>query len=75
MQGEELAEIRRLMDETRLLTLTGTGGIGKTRLALQTANDLRDEFKNQVFFVPLAPIISSKHVIQAIAEAIGFPLS
>ena len=74
-RAEELAEIRRLMDETRLLTLTGTGGIGKTRLALQAANVLRDEFKNQVFFVPLAPISSSKHVIQAIAEAIGFPLS
>lgn len=72
---EELAEIRRLLDETRLLTLTGAGGIGKTRLALQTANDLRDEFENGVFFVSLAPISSDKHIVQTIAEAIGFPLS
>jgi predicted ATPase len=70
-----LAEIRRLLDETRLLTLTGTGGIGKTRLALQAAGDLRDEFENGVFFVSLAPISSGKHIVQTIAEAIGFPLS
>lgn len=71
----ELAEIRRLLDETRLLTLTGTGGIGKTRLALRTASDLHDEFEHGVFFVSLAPISSGKHIVQAIAEAMGFPLS
>lgn len=74
-RAEELAEIRRLLDETRLLTLTGTGGIGKTRLALQVAGDLRDEFENGVFFVSLAPISSGKHIVQTIAEAIGFPIS
>lgn len=74
-RAEELAEIRCLLDETRLLTLTGTGGIGKTRLALQAASDLRDEFENGVFFVSLAPISSGKHIVQTIAEAIGFPLS
>jgi len=72
---EELAEIRRLLDETRLLTLTGTGGIGKTRLALRAASDLHDQFENGVFFVSLAPISSGKHIVQTIAEAIGFPLS
>ncbi len=72
---EELAEIRRLLDETRLLTLIGTGGIGKTRLALRAASDLHDQFENGVFFVSLAPINSGKHIAQAIAEAIGFPLS
>lgn len=74
-RAEELAEIRRLLAETRLLTLTGTGGIGKTRLALQAASSLRDEFENGVFFVPLAPISSGTYVVQTIAEAIGFPLS
>lgn len=74
-RAEELAEIRRLLNETQLLTLTGTGGIGKTRLALRTANDLRDEFENGVFFVSLAPISSGKHIVQTTAEAIGFPLS
>lgn len=72
---EELAEIHRLLDETRLLTLTGTGGIGKTRLALQAASDLLEKFENGVFFVSLAPISSGKHIVQTIAEAIGFPLS
>ncbi|MGD8403094.1 MAG: LuxR C-terminal-related transcriptional regulator [Anaerolineales bacterium] len=74
-RAEDLAEICRLLDETRLLSLTGTGGIGKTRLALRSASDLRDEFENGVFFVPLAPISSAKHIVQAIAEAMGFPLS
>jgi predicted ATPase/DNA-binding CsgD family transcriptional regulator len=74
-RAEELAEINRLLNETRLLTLTGAGGVGKTRLALQAASDLRDEFENGVFFVSLAPISTGKHIIQTIAEAIGFPLS
>jgi predicted ATPase/DNA-binding CsgD family transcriptional regulator len=72
---EELAEIRRLLDETRLLTLIGTGGIGKTRLALRAAGDLHNQFEHGVFFVSLAPINSGKHIVQTIAEAIGFPLS
>ncbi|MGB7873302.1 MAG: LuxR C-terminal-related transcriptional regulator, partial [Anaerolineales bacterium] len=74
-RANELAEIRHLLDETRLLTLTGTGGVGKTRLALQIASDLHDKFENGVFFVSLAPISSGKHIVQTIAEAIGFPLS
>ena len=74
-RAEELVEIRRLLTETRLLTLTGTGGIGKTRLALRAANDLHDEFENGVFFVSLAPISSGEHIVQTIAESIGFPLS
>jgi len=74
-RAEELAEIRRLLDETRLLTLTGAGGIGKTRLALRVASELQDDFEDSIFFVSLAPISSGKHIVQAIAEAIGFPLS
>ncbi len=74
-RADELVEIHRLLTETRLLTLTGTGGIGKTRLALQAASDLRDEFENGVFFISLVPISSDKHIVQTIAEAIGFPLS
>jgi predicted ATPase/DNA-binding CsgD family transcriptional regulator len=72
---EQLAEIRRVLAETRLLTLTGTGGIGKTRLALQAASDAHDEFENGVFFVSLAPISSGRHIVQTVAEAIDFPLS
>src|SRR5438874_1008784 len=42
--------------EVRLLTLTGTGGVGKTRLSLAVATDLLDEFADGVCFVPLAPV-------------------
>ena len=45
-RGDELTEIKRQLVETRLLTLTGPGGIGKTRLALRAATDLVDEFEH-----------------------------
>jgi hypothetical protein len=54
----EVAEIADLLrrEDVRLLTLTGTGGTGKTRLALQSAAELIDEFEDGVFFVALAPV-------------------
>src|SRR5919108_5991885 len=51
---EEIAEVRRLLETTRLLTLTGAGGTGKTRLALQVAADLLDGEGNGVWLVELA---------------------
>ncbi len=72
---DELAEIMRQLGETRLLTLTGPGGIGKTRLALRTAAETSDEFDHGCFFVSLAPINSVEHIIQTIAEAVKFPLA
>jgi predicted ATPase/DNA-binding CsgD family transcriptional regulator len=74
-RAEQLAEIGRLLTQTRLLTLTGPGGIGKTRLALRAAADALDAFDNGVFFVSLAPIHSAGHIVQTITEAIDFPLS
>jgi predicted ATPase/DNA-binding CsgD family transcriptional regulator len=71
----ELAGIKRRLQETRLLTLTGPGGIGKTRLALKAAREAADNFEDGVFFVPLAPIQSVEHLIQTIAEALKFPLA
>ncbi len=55
----------------RLLTLTGTGGIGKTRLGLQVAKELLDEFVDGVYFVPLAPIADPSLVIPIIAQVLG----
>ena len=56
--------------DIRLVTLTGTGGVGKTRLALQVATDLLDDFPDGVCFVSLAPISDPDLVIPTIAQAL-----
>jgi len=70
----ELQTINVQLHETRLLTLTGPGGIGKTRLALKAAQAAAGDFEDGVFFVSLAPISSADHLVQTIAEALKFPL-
>jgi predicted ATPase/DNA-binding CsgD family transcriptional regulator len=74
-RGTELAEIKRHLGETRTLTLTGPGGIGKTRLALRAAKDAAGDFEDGSTYVSLAPIRSVDHIIQTIAEAVKFPLA
>jgi predicted ATPase/DNA-binding CsgD family transcriptional regulator len=71
----ELAEIKMLLGETRLLTLTGPGGIGKSRLALRVAMDLGNAYEDHVYYVPLAAIKSADNIIQTIAENLGFPMA
>ena len=69
----ELTEIERLLKQSdlRLLTLTGAGGSGKTRLGLQVAANLLAHFADGVFFVPLAPINEPDLVLSAIAQILG----
>ncbi len=57
--------------DVRLVTLTGTGGVGKTRLALQVATDLLDDFPDGIIFISLAPISDPGLVIPTIAQALG----
>ena len=70
----ELREVRSLLGEIRLLTLTGTGGVGKTRLALEAARALLAEglfLPADVAFVALAPLEDPKLVVTGIARSLG----
>ena len=70
----EVEELSRLLRDPhcRLLTLVGPGGMGKTRLAIETAAQLQADFADGVYFVPLAPVNAARFIVPVIAEAMGF---
>lgn len=70
-RGREIAELRELISNNRLVTLTGTGGCGKTRLGLQVAADAIDHFEHGVFFVDLAPLREPSLVLPTVARTLG----
>src|SRR5215475_751479 len=67
----ELAAVRRLLAGSRLVTLTGVGGVGKTRLALRAAAELRRAFRDGVWLVRLDQLREEALVAQAVAGALG----
>jgi predicted ATPase/class 3 adenylate cyclase/DNA-binding CsgD family transcriptional regulator len=67
----EIAEIRKLLADNRLVTLTGSGGCGKTRLALQVAADELGDFPDGVWWVDLAPITDGAAVMSSLAAVLG----
>jgi predicted ATPase/DNA-binding SARP family transcriptional activator len=67
----EIAAVKRLLQQTRLLTLTGAGGCGKTRLALQVGVDLLEEHADGVWLVELAALADPSLVAQTVATALG----
>ena len=70
-RSREIAEVKQLLGTSRLLTLTGTGGIGKTRLALRVAAEGAEMFADGVCFVDLAPLSDHAMVAKTIAGALG----
>jgi predicted ATPase/class 3 adenylate cyclase/DNA-binding CsgD family transcriptional regulator len=69
----ELTQIHEILSGNRLVTLTGAGGAGKTRLAIQIAGQLSGEFGDGVWYVDLAPITNPELVPVTVARALGLP--
>jgi predicted ATPase/class 3 adenylate cyclase len=67
----DIGEAKRALSSTPLLTLTGPGGVGKTRLAIEIAGELIDEFEDGIWFVDLGPLKDPEFVVPAIASAVG----
>ncbi|HSG78728.1 MAG TPA: NB-ARC domain-containing protein, partial [Acidimicrobiia bacterium] len=68
---EELGQVVTLLGESRLVTLTGVGGVGKTRLAMQAAAETIHRFPDGAWFVELAPVTDSGMIARETAEALG----
>jgi len=71
----EIIKIKHILYEKHLAMLYGTGGVGKTRLALQVANEMQGQFGDGVFFVSLDSIVSPELITDAIANKLGIKIN
>jgi predicted ATPase len=69
----EMLEVKRELETTRLLTITGAGGSGKTRLVLEVSRDLLEAYSDGVWLVEFAPLSEEALVPKAVAEAVEVP--
>ena len=74
-RASELAQVRELLLHGRLLTITGTGGVGKSRIALRVAADPLVEFPDGTWFVDLAPVNDPAALVTTVAAAVGVQVS
>jgi predicted ATPase/class 3 adenylate cyclase/DNA-binding CsgD family transcriptional regulator len=72
-RGEQISDVRHILADNRLVTLTGAGGAGKTRLAVQIAAQIAGEFGDGALYVDLAAITDPDIVPVAVARALGLP--
>ena len=70
-RSREMAKIKAVLSKARLVTLTGAGGSGKTRLAIHVGTDLIDSFRDGVWWVELAPLTDASLVPSAVAKTLG----
>ena len=68
-----MADVRTLLDDNRLVNLTGAGGAGKTRLAVEIAARFGPDLPDGVYYVDLAPVTHADVVPVAVARALGLP--
>jgi predicted ATPase/class 3 adenylate cyclase len=73
-RAAEIAEVNALIEQHRLVTLVGSGGVGKTRLSLHVAADCIDDFSDGVWFVELAPLNQGEYIPSTVASALGITL-
>jgi predicted ATPase/class 3 adenylate cyclase len=72
-RDDELIELAKVLGRARLVTLTGSGGVGKTRLAIQAAAEALPHYSDGAWFIDLAPIVDDSVVPSEIATAMGLP--
>ena len=72
-RGAQIGDVQQILSENRLVTLTGAGGVGKTRLAVQVATQVASEFGDGLWYVDLAPINDPAAVPVVLARTLGLP--